>query len=101
MFAVGKKKGPAVGLIARDLDPLRDRRDPRAIRIDALNRTLGVRRIDDDTLASPAATAPSQSSGQHLRRAACDGHFLQLSVGEKSNISALGRPERIARALRP
>jgi len=100
MFAVGKKKRPAVGLIACDPDTLRDRRRPRAIRIHALYRTLGVRRVDDYTLASPTASASRQSSGEHLWRAPRNRHFLQLAVGEKSDISAVGRPERIARALR-
>src|SRR5208337_3310800 len=100
MVAVGKKHGPAVGLIILGPDALGDRRHPRPIGIDALQRTLGVRGIDDYTLASPTATASSQSGSEHLWRSACDRHLLELAICEKSNVGVIGRPKRITCSLR-
>src|SRR5208282_1423806 len=101
MVAVRKKKGPAVGLILRSPDALRDRRRPRSIGINTLDRTLGVRGIDDYTLASPTAAARSQSAGKHLWGATGDRHFLQLPVGEKCHVGSIRRPEGVTCALRP
>src|ERR1017187_6638997 len=100
MVAIGEKHGPAVGLIFLDPDAKCDRRHPRSVGINALKRTLGIGGIDDYTLASPTAATSSEGGGEHLWRSAGDRHLLQLAVGEKSDVGAIGRPEGITRALR-
>src|ERR1022692_2124580 len=100
MVAIGKKDGPAVGVIFRGPNVLRDRRCPRPVSVDALERALRVGRIDNYTLLSPTAAASRQSGGEHLRSATRDRHLLQFAVGEKRDVSAVRRPERITCALR-
>ncbi len=99
MFTVRKENGPAVGLIVTCPADLRGPRHPRAIRVDAPDRTFGVRRIDDDILASPTAAPPSNSGSQHLRRTTCDRRLLEFAVGEKRDVGAIRRPEGITCAL--
>jgi|GEM_PF-6807365 hypothetical protein len=65
MGAIGKKDGPAVGLILCSSDVLSDQRRSRSINIDALKRTLGVWGIDDCTVASPASAASRQSGSKN------------------------------------
>src|SRR5271157_38639 len=99
MVAVGKKNRPAVGLVLRSPDALCEWSQPCPIGMDALDRTIGVRRIDDYTLATPTAAACGQSAGEPLRRAARDCHLLQFAVGEKRDVGAIRRPEGITCAL--
>src|SRR5713226_704710 len=95
MFTVRKENGPAVGLIVTCPADLRGPRHSRAIRVDAPDRTFGVRRIDDYILASPTAAPSRQSSCEHLRRTTCDRHFLEFAIGEKRDVGAIWRPEGI------
>src|SRR5258708_39212862 len=99
MFTVRRKKGPAVGLIVTCPADLRGPRHRRTIRVDAPDRTFGVRRIDDYILASPTAAPSSHSGGQHLRRTTCDRNLLEFAVGEKRDVGAIRRPEGITCAL--
>src|SRR5258708_1416363 len=95
MFTVRKENGPAVGLIVTGTADLRGPRHPRAIRIDAPDRTFGVRRIDDYILASPTAAPPSNSGSQHLRRTTCDRRLLEFAIGEKRDVGTIRRPKGI------
>src|SRR5258708_39899131 len=99
MFTVRKENGPAVGLIVTCPADLRGPRHRRTIRVDAPDRTFGVRRIDDYILASPTAAPSSHSGGQHLRRTTCDRNLLEFAVGEKRDVGAIRRPEGITCAL--
>src|ERR1035438_2017183 len=100
MVAVGKKNGPAVGLVILGSNILGDRRCSRSIDVDAPDRTFGVRRINYDTRTSPTAAARRQSAGQHLRRPPGDRHLLQFAVGEKRDVGVVRRPEGITCGLR-
>ena len=100
MITIGQKHGPAVGFILFGPNALGNGHHSRAIGIDALDRTFGVRRIDDYAFASPTAAASGQCGGKDLRRAAGDCDLLQLAVREKSNVGVIGRPEGVTRALR-
>src|SRR5580658_10418228 len=100
MVAVGKKQRPAMRLIILRPDAQRSRRDPRSVRVDALERTLRVCGKQDYALASPTAAASSQTGGKHLWRATRDRDFLQFAVREKSHVGTIRRPEGITRSLR-
>src|ERR1039457_7383247 len=100
MVTIGKKKSPAVRLILGSSDALCDGSHASAIRIDALQRTLSIRRIDDYTFASPATAPSSESRGEHLRRSPGHGHLQQFAVREKGHVGGIRREEGITRALR-
>src|ERR1035441_1804172 len=97
MVAIGKKRGPAVGLVFDRPNGLCDHPHSGPIGIDALKRTLGVRGVEDNALASPTAAASGQSDGERLRRATGNRHFLKLPIGEKSDVGAVWRPEWVTR----
>src|SRR5579863_3974702 len=64
-----------------------------AVGIDAPDGDTDVGSVEDYAARTPSATACAIGVGQHLRRATSNGNLLQFVIGEKSEISGVGRPE--------
>ena len=65
-----------------------------------MKRSDEARSEDDDAIAVPGAAARILRTGERDRRPAVEGHLLELSVGEETELSSVRRPERPGRPLR-
>src|SRR5579872_4088259 len=66
---------------------------------DAGNSASGTRREHNHTVAIPASAAAAARVAQSLRRTTGDCDLLELAPGEKSEICAVGGPERIGGSI--
>ena len=99
MLSVRKKPGEAVGIVL-----LRNQRGRRssgsATRADAQKGAEIVGAEYDDVVGAPACAAAVGGIGEDSSRAASRRDLHQLAVGEETEVAAIGRPERMACALR-
>ena len=93
MTAVGEKRRESVPRFAVLLIKHGQQAEPRHPRP---RRAAGRRpgRKDDDVVAIPRAATPRPASQSATGGPPDDEHFLQLPVGEESDVTAVGRPER-------
>ncbi len=70
-----------------------------ARRLHPLDRHSFVPRKHDNAAIAPGSPKGVGNVAHRLDRAAADGNFLQLAVGEEGDIAAIGRPEWLSGVL--